>query len=349
MDVRCTRHTLTIQDQAFRLRQLVVEKRRSKSPRPSALRVGVRGLQLGVGATTVAKALHTCLRLWERKAEYIRAPKSKSPRGVAMEVNNLLPTVPQPIPSTKATQLAQGLFMHDPQAMPAGSEQLVWEVDRTHVATKPILEEDDGIGSICWIIVDCESGDGEASAPDWACFEAVVLVTTAEPLAVMAAYKWLKRFRDQGVPQRSIVVVNRTSDMTVGAEMGHRLQVACERFMAVSPPIAVLPEVAGLEDSHTCLTPMDHGKRQEVRIASGGPGHTEVWQSAQTWWKGIAGLTECVFRLVLAENSLVGDFATHRIGQDEGEKVATSTEENVCAGSVENVGEGKQPKDGEKR
>lgn len=348
MDVRWTRHSLTIQDQAFRLRQLVVEKRRGKSPRPSAFRVGVRGVQSGVGATTVAKALHTCLRLRELGAEYIRAHRGKSPMGDVRELDDLFPLAERPILNTEATQLGHGLVGQAPGVLPADDALFTRGAALSRGATQPILEENGGTRPIVWMIADCESGEWEAPDTDWACFEAVVLVTTAEPLTVMAAYKWLKRFRDQGVPQRSVVVVNRSSDVAVGTEMGHRLQVACERFMAVSPPIAVLPEVPSLEELDTWLTAMPRGKRDGVRMASGGADHTDVWNTIETWWKGIAGLMECVYRLVLAGSSFAGDF-THRIGRDEEEIAANSTEENVYAGSVEDLGEGKQPKVGENR
>lgn len=346
MDVRCTRHTLTMQDQAFRLRQLVVERRRGKFPWPSIFRVGVWGVQVGVGATTVAKALHASLRLRGLKAQYVGSRIGNTRVREAMESDGFLPPSEGPDLNTEAIRAEHGLLGHNARELLADDGLFTREVDLSQVATTPTFKEEGGLSSICWIVTDCESGEGEAPNTDWSFFEAVVLVTTAEPLAVMTAYKWLKHFRDHGVPQRSIVVVNRTRDLTVGTEMGHRLQVACERFMAVSPPIAVLPEVSSLRETTVRLRSSENGGNHHQVGDSAVAEHAEGWQSEKTWWKAINGLTECLYRLVLPGNPFAVGLA-HRTGQDEGRDLANYTEENVYTGSVEDFGGGKQPKDQE--
>ncbi len=83
-----------------------------------------------------------------------------------------------------------------------------------------------------WLIVDAGNQPTELAAQLWSIAHCVLLVTSPEAVAVMDTYALIKtlisRYADQ---QRVSVVVNQSPDDETSADVHHRIDRSCQRFL----------------------------------------------------------------------------------------------------------------------
>lgn len=225
-----------MEDQAFRLRQLVSQKLQTRYP--SAVQIGVFGVSPGSGVTSIATAL---ANFWADQGRAIRLLKAEHKPSEGGPQPGMVLDGSGPLGFHSASGRRAGL------AATSTNSDVPW-----FPAEPPMVASNDNcrnsapgkqaIGATGhWIVVDCGMlGERELQnhAADWV---ALILVTTADPLAIMEAYKLVKRLTKTYFARKLLLVVNRCESVDIGLEMGRRFQVACERFMGWTPWVTVVP------------------------------------------------------------------------------------------------------------
>ncbi len=213
------------QDQAFRLRQLVLRRNGLKKAAPAETRCGILaifGAREGAGCSTVAFGLAHLLRRrgWD-----------------AVLVSGVVPGLPEPAPPDPG-------LIHGPerQLPPAEARRAFGECavrgsllgGFTAGFPKPMIRIlDGGVASPA----DVGPRVGESR---------ILLVAPADAPGLMRAYAWLKTAHKAGALEQTAVVFNGVSAEMPLVEAAARVQTATRRFLAVEIPVwAGLPRVTG--------------------------------------------------------------------------------------------------------
>ncbi|GEM_PF-3852430 len=273
------------QDQAFRLRQLVLRRKASKGgapagrPRPV---VAVFGARSGVGCSAICLGL---ARLfvgsgWDVSLSCENPGRSRTQKGDPLP-DLVFPGEPEHKDWGTAFWLGQELC--GPEVASASTRLSLRVID---------------LGTRSPADAESEARNGR-----------ILLVAAVDPPGLMQAYAWLKSADKVGVLQRTAIVFNGlTEDMSL-AEASERIQTAARRFLAQEVPVwAGLPWVpeglppfsdvdhrsAGLQSRFCSQTPSGPDSGPQL-----GPVEVTAWQDAASpllhaWWRGLSTTVDCL-------------------------------------------------------
>lgn len=218
------------QDQAFRLRQLVLRRsvRRKALPSEAVCRVvAVFGARSGAGCSTVALGLKNVLRkrgwhvvLMSGSASETPWPSSMIPGSRLHSMDGELPAMDGELPGDRN----DGLQPSEPQGSAAGAFA-------ANYAKSEIRIVDAGTVSPADIGPRIRQGR-------------ILLVAPADAPGLMRAYAWLKTAVKVGALERTALVFNCVTEEMPLEEAAARVQAAAGRFLAVEVPVwAGLPLV----------------------------------------------------------------------------------------------------------
>jgi flagellar biosynthesis protein FlhG len=103
----------------------------------------------------------------------------------------------------------------------------------TELAQSRLIKELRLLGRTGYVVVDAGSGLGSILGRFWRAADAVLMVTTPDPLAVMDAYAAIKVHGD-GVTSPVHVLVNRAADTQQAADAQQRIARVCHRFLGLT-------------------------------------------------------------------------------------------------------------------
>ena len=221
------------QDQAFRLRQMVLRRNALKKAVPletSCPILAIFGARDGAGCSTVALGLADLLRRrgWDTvlASESAQGPQEPPPRE-----RGLIHDSERSLPPSEVRRVSQ-------EGGPRGS------LFGGHAAgfSKPMIRIlDEGVRSPA----DMGSRVREGR---------ILLVTPADAPGLMRAYAWLKTAHKAGALEQTAIVFNGVSEEMPLAEAAARVQTATRRFLAVEIPVwAGLPRLT--EEGHRQALP----------------------------------------------------------------------------------------------
>lgn len=272
-----------MEDQAFRLRQLVNQRLQARWP--SVVRIGVFGARPGSGVTSVASALVDFWTDHGRATRLLKAPTANGGdnRGTVVDPSDV---AGPPSASGPTADLAGSFTDSELPCFPA-ELALIHSYD----AGDPGQRGSGARGH--WIVADLGVlGERELQHPtaDWT---ALVLVTTADPLAVMDAYKLVKGLRKGCLAEKVVLAINRCESIPAGAEMGRRFRTACERFMGLAPWVSVIPflkegPISGEGNSRQLR------KEKFPRSPGRSVGPSEREEALEAWQRSVAELAKYV-------------------------------------------------------
>jgi flagellar biosynthesis protein FlhG len=220
-----------MQDQADRLRALVRTAAQTTSdlalPAPQKLVVG--GGKGGVGVTTIAVGLSMALARLGSRVVLVDADIQRP------DIATLCQLEPR---ATIADVLSSRRTVHEVlERGPAGIQLLMGEwstssvPDCSPVAQERLLHELDRLGRHADLVVlDVGNGLNNVVRRFWQAADRALLVTTPDTLSIMDAYAAIKMLAVDRRELKIEIVVNR-SDSTTAAEVHHRIERACERFL----------------------------------------------------------------------------------------------------------------------
>ena len=218
-----------MRDQAAELRNLVRRASRSPVAGPAPILLAVAGGKGGVGATTLA--LNLALATAELGSRVLLADMNVCRADLA-------PLCGIPEQTSVADVLSARLDVHEAlQPGPAGLQILpgAWApaepTPLSEIAVERLLQQLRSIGRHAEVVIlDVGSGSHDVARQLWSAADLVVLVTTADDVAVMDAYATLKTAGAHS--EASVyVVVNQVNHRRQGEEVFARLARSCERFL----------------------------------------------------------------------------------------------------------------------
>lgn len=219
-------------DQADELRQLVRQGHDAEhacAPRW----ITVAGGKGGVGATTVALRLAAAMASAGRRVVLVDGD---------FACPNLASFTAVEARYTICDVLASRRGVHEAlEAGPGGIQLLLGPpaerrpVECSPAAQQRLIEQLQRLGAHAdAVLVDAGAGVSRLMRSFWQSADDLVLVTTADPVAVMDTYAALKQLYTREPNQQVHALVNQAADLAEGEAVAGRLQEACRRFLAIS-------------------------------------------------------------------------------------------------------------------
>ena len=254
-------------DQANRLRQLVRDEPRQGGAPPCRPRLVVLGSgKGGVGTTTLAVALAAGFAGSGRRALVVDADPAGGDASVQCGLRDG-PTLADVL--GKRVPLAESL-----SDGPAGITLLpgMWGIQqRSDVSAAAV---DRLLGSLrCLgdrfdvILADTGNQPGRMQQQFWRAADALVVVVTPEPAAILDTYAAIKLFAEHVPDNPLFSLVNLAESERVARDVHGRLAQACHRFLAVSLRLAGwVPRVPHrLPECDGTMPPLGRGGGQDAR------------------------------------------------------------------------------------
>lgn len=227
-------------DQADELRQLV--RQRSHADQTRAPRwLTLFGGKGGVGTSSVGLGIATALALAGRRVLLVDGDFAGPDLAALARVEPRY---------TICDVLSARRSVHEAlEAGPAGMQMLLGPADRRGVECTPsaqerLIKQIRGLGAHAdVVVVDAGSAVSRTMRRFWQAADALLLVTTAEPVAVMDTYAGLKQLYTREPNQAIHALVNQCGEEAHGRGVAERFAEACRRFLALSlASLAVLPD-----------------------------------------------------------------------------------------------------------
>lgn len=220
-------------DQADELRQLVL--RNALHPPVAARpprRIVVAGGKGGVGTTTLAVNLGVTLAQQGSRIVLVDADLQRADLARMCQAKE---------GETIADVLANRRTVHEVLQRGPGGVQLLpgaWAAETmpecSPAAQQRLLHELDQLGAHAdALIMDVGNGLNPVAARFWQAADEVLLITTAESLAIMDAYAAVKVLPQTARPIPILTLVNRVAGTEVAREVHARVAQACHRFLGL--------------------------------------------------------------------------------------------------------------------
>ncbi len=236
-----------MQDQADELRQLVQQVALSDSPPSKAPKlIAVTGAKGGVGTTTVAVNLAAVLAASGQRvvlvdadvngpdaAELCHMPAASSEIGRRLSPDDFAHQSPLADVLAMRQSVCESL-----RTGPLGLELLLGGspgqsvIDWTSAGQNRLIDQLMELGERAdMVLLDVGNGLSRTTHRFWQVADEVILVTTAEDVAIMDAYATIKNFLGSASIAQPRIVVNRVVDLAAAHAAARRLSQACQRFL----------------------------------------------------------------------------------------------------------------------
>jgi flagellar biosynthesis protein FlhG len=221
-------------DQAFRLRKLMHAggRQADAAPADAPRVVAIAGAKGGVGTTTVALNLASAMAGDGRRTLLVDADPQRADVATLAGLRDGY---------CLADVLSGARSLHEAMQLgPAGIQVLLgrWgahaALDWSARAQERFIYDLRNLGPhVDMILLDLGSVVDATTRQFWKAVDEIVLVTTADNVAVMNAYATVKTHADASRPLRVASLVNQSTDPSAAQDAHMRLQRACGRFLGV--------------------------------------------------------------------------------------------------------------------
>ncbi len=251
-------------DQADKLRNLVLRsKAGTQACGPPPRLVVITGGKGGVGTTTLAINVSVALGQLGKRVVLVDADLS---RGDVAALCGLKEEY------SVADVMSARRTVHEVlQRGPAGIQIVpgAWAPDKplqwSPLAQQRLVQQLKSLGRHADIVLlDAGCGASEMLRRYWQVADSVLLVTTAEPVAVMDTYATVKVLAGDTTPAQIDVVVNRADNAEQAHNVQKRIDTSCQRFLSrATRYVGFVPEDPNLADAGREALPavirMPHG------------------------------------------------------------------------------------------
>ncbi|HVU88758.1 MAG TPA: AAA family ATPase [Pirellulales bacterium] len=238
-------------DQAFRLRTLMHEgaRRSHASAHAAPVMLAVAGGKGGVGATTLAVNLGVALAQDGRRVLLVDADAERADVAAQCGLSDC-PTIADVLSGLRSLHEAIQRGPSGLQVLP-GRWRAQASVEWTSRNQESLLDGLRGLGQHTDVVLlDVGASINPVSRTFWRAVDEVLLVTSADSVAVMDAYATVKAHATEKRVLRVATIINQAADLHAAQDAHTRLQRACRRFLGVETRVlGSIPFDAAIRDT----------------------------------------------------------------------------------------------------